>query len=243
MIGEPVRGSILVGLEERTLEPSSRCGDLLAGTLPTSIRVSITMRRMNDLPRTVGLQQGVLRGPHHGRRFPRYHVRIPWVHSAHVRVHQAVVVIDVGVRIVLDEIEALLSTTVVLHRFAKLIKAQIPRAIYDASVCQIRAVVVLVELTHRTLLLLRQADGFPSLVEANVSLAFLREDVQLPTEVLGLSRKFLVRGIMIIASQGLDRAASYGNIAAAASRIETHGAHHCRHRPAHHHHQEAQNLR
>lgn len=51
-----------------------------------------------------------------------------------------------------------------------------------------------------------------------------------------------VRGIMIIASQGLDRAASYGNIAAAASRIETHGAHHRRHRPAHHHLQPTNNF-
>lgn len=47
---------------------------------------------------------------------------------------------------------------------------------------------------------------------------------------------------MIIASQGLDRAASYGNIAAAASRIETHGAHHRRHRPAHHHLQPTNNF-
>lgn len=44
-----------------------------------------------------------------------------------------------------------------------------------------------------------------------------------------------IRGILIIAYHGLDRAANYGNIAAAASRVETHGAHHCRHRPAHHH--------
>lgn len=41
--------------------------------------------------------------------------------------------------------------------------------------------------------------------------------------------------IVIFASYGFDVAAYYGNIAAAASRVETHGAHHCRHRPAHHH--------
>lgn len=41
--------------------------------------------------------------------------------------------------------------------------------------------------------------------------------------------------IVIVASHGFDRAAYYGNIAAAASRVETHGAHHRRHRPAHHH--------
>lgn len=41
--------------------------------------------------------------------------------------------------------------------------------------------------------------------------------------------------IVIIASHGFDWAAYYGNIAAAASRVETHGAHHRRHRPAHHH--------
>lgn len=155
MIGEPVRGSILVGLdEETTLVPSSRRGQLLAlAHLPT-IRVPITMRRMNDLPRTVGLQQGVLRGPHHRRRFPRHDVRTPRVHPAHVRVHQAVVVVYVGVRIVLDEIEALLSTAI-LHRLAKLVEGQIPRIIYHAFVCQIRAAVILVELTHRTLLLLK----------------------------------------------------------------------------------------
>lgn len=41
--------------------------------------------------------------------------------------------------------------------------------------------------------------------------------------------------IVIVAAHGFDRAAYYGNIAAAASRVETHGAHHRRHRPAHHH--------
>lgn len=41
--------------------------------------------------------------------------------------------------------------------------------------------------------------------------------------------------IVIIAAHGFDRAAYYGNIAAAASRVETHGAYHRRHRPAHHH--------
>lgn len=41
--------------------------------------------------------------------------------------------------------------------------------------------------------------------------------------------------IVIVALHGFDRAAYYGNIAAAASRVETHGAHHRRHRPAHHH--------
>jgi len=40
---------------------------------------------------------------------------------------------------------------------------------------------------------------------------------------------------VIIASHGFDRAADYGNIAAAAGRVEAHGAHHRRHRPAHHH--------
>lgn len=56
MIGEPVRGSILVGLDEETaLVPSSRCGHLLGlAHLPT-IRVPIMMRRVDRLPRAVRL--------------------------------------------------------------------------------------------------------------------------------------------------------------------------------------------
>lgn len=149
----------------------------------------------------------------------------------------------VGVRIVFDEVETFLPTMGILHRFAELVETEVSRIIGHAFVPQVRTVVDLVELAHRTLLFFRQADEFPSLVEANVSLAFLREDVQLPTEVLGLCRELLVGCIVIAASHGLDRAAHYGNIAAAASRVETHGAHHRRYRPAHHHHQEAQNLR
>lgn len=242
MIGEPVRGSILVGLDEEAalVRPSPRRGHLLAlAHLPT-IRVPIMMRRVDSLPRAVRLQQRVLRVVPRRRRFPRNHVRIPRPHTAHVRVHQAVVVVYVRVGIVLDEIEALLPAAI-LDRVAGLVEPEIPRIIH-VSVRQIRAVVLLVELTI-TLLLLKQADEFPFLVEADVSLALLSEDVQHFTEVLGLGRKFLVRGIVIGAFHGLDQTAHHGNIAAAASRVETHGAHHCRHRPAHHHHQEAQNLR
>lgn len=43
------------------------------------------------------------------------------------------------------------------------------------------------------------------------------------------------RCYLVVFGHGFDRAADYGNIVAAASRIKTHGAHHCRHRPAHHH--------
>lgn len=149
MIGEPVRGSILVGLEETALVPSSRCGHLLALHLPT-IRVPIMMRRVDRLPRAVRLQQGVLRVPR-GRRFPRHNVRIPRPHAAHVRVHQAVVVIYVRVGIVLDEIEALLPAAI-LDRVPGLVEPEIPRIIH-VSVRQIRAVVLLVELTITLLLL------------------------------------------------------------------------------------------
>lgn len=124
LIGEPGRGSILVSLdEEATLVSSPRRRDLLALSHLPTVRVPIAMRRMNDFPRTVGLQQGVFRGPHRGRRFPRYNVRIPWFHTAHVRVHQAVVMIYVGMGIILDEIEALLSTAMILHRFAEFVEA------------------------------------------------------------------------------------------------------------------------
>ena len=145
-----MRGSVLVRLEQRALESSPRRGDLLGwGQLPTSMPV--TVRRVNDLPRAVGLRQQVLAAPHHRRRFPRHHVR---VHAAHVRVHQVVVVVDVRVGIVLDEIEALLPAAV-LHRLAELVEAQVSRTVHHASVRQIRAVVVLVELTPRVPLLLR----------------------------------------------------------------------------------------
>lgn len=217
-----------------------------------TIRVPMTMRRRVTrlmlllllLPRTdtIGLYQGVLRRPHR-RRLPRNDIRFPRFHTTHVRVHQSVMVIYIGMRIVLDEVETLLPTVGILHRFTELVEAQISRTIGHAPVPQVRPVVNLVELAHRTLLFFRQADEFPPLVEANVSLALLREDVELPTEVLGLCRELLVGCIIIAASHGLDRAAHYGNIAAAASRVETHGAHHRRYRPAHHHHQEAQNLR
>lgn len=36
-----------------------------------------------------------------------------------------------------------------------------------------------------------QADEFPSLIEANVSLALLRKDVQLPTKIFRLCGEFL----------------------------------------------------
>lgn len=108
------------------------------------------MRRVDRLPRAVRLQQGVLRVPG-GRRFPRHHVRVPRPHTTHVRVHQAVVVIYVRVGIVLDEIEALLPTAI-LDRVPGLVKPEIPRIIH-VPVRQIRAVVLLVELTITLLLL------------------------------------------------------------------------------------------
>lgn len=156
MIGEPVRGSILASLDEETaLVSPSGCRDLLVLAHLPAIRVPITMRRMDHLPRTVGLQQGVLCGPHHGRRLLRSKVWIPRIYPAHVRVHQAVVMIYVGMGVVLNEIETLLSTAGILHRLAELVEAYIPRTVYHASVPQVRAVVELVELAHGTFLLFR----------------------------------------------------------------------------------------
>jgi len=65
------------------------------------------------------------------------------------------VVVYVGVGVVLDEVEALLPAVGVLHRLAELVEAEVPRPVDDAPVPQIRAVVHLVELAHRSLLLLR----------------------------------------------------------------------------------------
>ena len=62
-------------------------------------------------------------------------------------------VVYVRVGIVLDEIEALLPAAV-LHRLAELVEAQVSRTVHHASVRQIRAVVILVELTPGVLLLL-----------------------------------------------------------------------------------------
>jgi len=107
------------------------------------------------LPRTVGLQQGVPRGPHHQRRFPRDDVRLPRLHTAHLRVHQAVVVVYVGMGIVFDEVEALLLAVGVLHRLTDLVEANIPRLVDGASVPQVGAVVHLVKLAHRSLLFFR----------------------------------------------------------------------------------------
>lgn len=157
MIGELAHGSILAGLDEEAAilpSPGSRVRPVLPH-LP-AIRVPMAMRgRVDVLPRTVGLQQGVLRGPHHRRRFPRDDVRLPRLHTAHLRVHQAVVVVYIGVGVVLDEVEALLPAVGVLHRLAELVEADIPRSVDDAPVPQIGAVVYLVKLAHRSLLLLR----------------------------------------------------------------------------------------
>jgi len=85
LIGEPARGSILAGLdEEAALVPSS--GSRVRPVLPhlPAIRVPMAVRgRVNELPRAVGLQQGVLRGPHHRRRFPRDDVRLHTAHLLH----------------------------------------------------------------------------------------------------------------------------------------------------------------
>ena len=170
MIGEPVRGSILVGLDEEAalVRPSPRRGHLLAlAHLPT-IRVPIMMRRVDSLPRAVRLQQRVLRVVPRRRRFPRNHVRIPRPHTAHVRVHQAVVVVYVRVGIVLDEIEALLPAAI-LDRVAGLVEPEIPRIIH-VSVRQIRAVVLLVELTITLLLLkLRTKENIESYLSLSLS--------------------------------------------------------------------------
>lgn len=90
--------------------------------------------RVDVLPRTVGLQQGVLRGPHHRRQFPRDDVRLPWLHAAHLRVHQIIVVVYVRVRVVLDEVEALLPAVGILHRLAELVEADISRPVDRAPV-------------------------------------------------------------------------------------------------------------
>lgn len=123
-IGEPILGSMIAGPDDETAFVSSlRYRDLLVlAHLPT-IRVPITMRRMDDLPCTVDLQQGVLCGPHHGRRLLGSEIRTTWIHSAHVRVHQVVVVFNVSMRVVLNEIEALLPTAKILHRLAELVEA------------------------------------------------------------------------------------------------------------------------
>lgn len=131
MIGELARGSILAGLdEEAALVPSP--GSRVRTVLPhlPAIRVPMAMRgRVDVLPRTVGPRQGVLRGPHHRRRFPRDDVRLPWLHTAHLRVHQVIVVVYVRVRVVLDEVEALLPAVGILHRLAELVEADIPRPV------------------------------------------------------------------------------------------------------------------
>lgn len=157
LIGELARGSILAGLDEATLvsSPGPRGVRPVLPHLP-AIRMPMAMRgRVHVLPRTVGLQQGILRGPHHRRWLPRDDVRLPRLHPAHLRVHQAVVVLYVGMGIVLDEVEALLSAVGIFHRLTELVEADVPRTVDHAPVPQIRAVVYFVKLTHRTLLFLR----------------------------------------------------------------------------------------
>lgn len=61
----------------------------------------------------------------------------------------------IGVGIELDEVEAFLPAVEVLHRLANLVEADKPRFVDDAPVPQIRALVFLVKLAHRSLLLPR----------------------------------------------------------------------------------------
>lgn len=114
------------------------------------------LRRLDAVvPRAVGLQQEVLRGPRDRRRFPRDDERLPRLHDAHLRVHQAVVVAYVDMGVVLHEVEALLPAVVFLDRLAPAVEADVPRLVGDAPVAQILVVVDLEELAHRSLLLLR----------------------------------------------------------------------------------------
>lgn len=64
-------------------------------------------------------------------------------------------VVYVGVGVVLDEVETLLSAVGVFHRLTELVEADVSRAVDHAPVPQIRAVVYFVKLAHRSLLLLR----------------------------------------------------------------------------------------